>query len=201
MGKSEDGICRIAPVGNASPRKSGEVPGNRSGTRLNAGGGNLVQTGDAPGEHHGKFPRFTPRQEMYVFHQGVGRVLDISMGGVSFSYIADTLPPAELPEAGILFTHTGQHVQGVPFEIIADEVCSRFLSSDYFVRERRIRFGELSGEQVRQLESFILNNAHIPQFSYDTRYTEYKSVYAAVGHHSCDRKAWAREGNPDVRLA
>ncbi|MBU4176210.1 MAG: hypothetical protein ACYC0O_08190 [Desulfurivibrionaceae bacterium] len=201
MGKSEDGICRIAPVGNASPRKSGEVPGNRSGTRLNAGGGNLVQTGDAPGEHHGKFPRFTPRQEMYVFHQGVGRVLDISMGGVSFSYIADTLPPAELPEAGILFTHTGQHVQGVPFEIIADEVCSRFLSSDYFVRERRIRFGELSGEQVRQLESFILNNAHIPQFSYDTRYTEYKSVYAAGGHHSCDRKAWAREGNPDVRLA
>lgn len=200
MGKSEDGLCRIAPQRNASPPKSGEAPGNRSGTWLNAGCGNLVQTGNAPGEHHGKFPRFTPRQEMYVFHQGVGRVLDISMGGVSFSYIADNPPPTELPEEGILFTHNGQHVQGVPFEILSDDVCSRFLSSDYFVRERRIRFGELSGVQVRQLESFILNNAHIPQFSYDTRYTEYKSVYAAGGP-SFDRKAWAREDNPDVRLA
>lgn len=200
MGKSEDGICRIAPQGNASPRKGGEVPGNRSGTWLNAGCGNLVQTGNAPDEHHGKFPRFTPRQEMYVFHQGVGRVLDISMGGVSFSYIADNPPPAELPGEGILFTHNGQHVQGVPFEILADDVCSRFLSSDYFVRERRIRFGELSEVQVRQLESFILNNAHIPQFSYDTRYTEYKSVYATGRPYPSERKARGME-TADVRLA
>ncbi len=201
MGKLEDGLCRITPQRNASPMKNGEAPENRPGTWFNAGGGNLVQAGNVPGEHHGKFPRFTPRREMYVFHQGVGRVLDISMGGVSFSYIAGNPPPAELPEEGILFTHNGEHVQGVPFEIMADDVCSRFLSSGYFVRERRIRFGELSGEQIRQLESFILNNAHIPQFSYDTRYTEYKSVYAAGGRPSFDRTPWAREGNPDVRLA
>ena len=191
MGKSEDAICRITPLRNVSPARSGETPGSR----LNTGGGN------ASAEQHGKFPRFTPRLEMYVFHQGVGRVLDISMGGVSFSYIADSHPLQELPREGILFTHSGQHIQGVPFEIVADDVCSRFFSSDYFVRERRVRFGELSEAQIRQLESFILNNAHIPQFSYDTRYTEYKSVYASAGLPSFDRNARAIKDNADVRLA
>ena len=199
MGKSEDAICRIAPVRNASPVRSGEAL--RTGNWLDTGGGKPVHASNAPGEHHGKFPRFTPRQEMYVFHQGVGRVLDISMGGVSFSYIADNPPPEELPREGILFTHGGQHIQGVPFEIMADAVCSRFFSSDYFVMERRVRFGELSEAQIRQLESFILNNAHIPQFSYDTRYTEYKSVYASAGLSSFDRNARAMKDNADVRLA
>ncbi|MFA6499367.1 MAG: hypothetical protein WC256_00815 [Desulfurivibrionaceae bacterium] len=199
MGKSEDAICRIASVRNASPVRSGEAL--RTGNWLDTGGGKPVHASNAPGEHHGKFPRFTPRQEMYVFHQGVGRVLDISMGGVSFSYIADNPPPEELPREGILFTHGGQHIQGVPFEIMADAVCSRFFSSDYFVMERRVRFGELSEAQIRQLESFILNNAHIPQFSYDTRYTEYKSVYASAGLPSFDRNARAIKDNADVRLA
>lgn len=198
MGKSEDAICRIALVRNASPVRSGEAL--RTGNWLDTGGGKSVQASNAPGEHHGKFPRFTPRQEMYVFHQGVGRVLDISMGGVSFSYIADNPPPEDLPREGILFTHSGQHIQGIPFEIMADAVCSRFFSSDYFVMERRVRFGELSELQVRQLESFILNNAHIPQFSYDTRYTEYKSVYAPAGQAFFDRKARSME-KADVRLA
>jgi len=200
MGKSEDAICRIAPQRNASPIKSEESLANRSENWLDTGGGKPVQASNAPGEHHGKFPRFTPRQEMYVFHQGVGRVLDISMGGVSFSYIADNHPPEELPREGILFTHSGQHIQGIPFEIMADAVCSRFFSSDYFIMERRVRFGELSEAQIRQMESFILNNAHIPQCSYDTRYTEYKSVYAPAGLAVFDRKARVME-NADVRLA
>ena len=200
MGKSEDAICRIAPVRNASPVGKGEVPGIRSGNWLDTGGGQAVQARNASGEYHGKFPRFTPRQEMYVFHQGVGRVLDISMGGVSFSYIADNHPTEALPREGILFTHSGQHIQGIPFEIMADDVCARFFSSDYFVMERRVRFGELSELQVRQLESFILNNAHIPQCSYDTRYTEYKSVYAPAGLISADRKVRAMEDRSDVRL-
>jgi hypothetical protein len=138
---------------------------------------------------------------MYVFHQGIGRVLDISMGGVSFSYIADNHPQEEPPAEGILFTHAGQHIQKIPFEIMADAVCFRFFSSDYFVRERRIRFGELSEVQIRQMESFILTNAHIPQLSYDTRYMEYKSVYVTAEPPYFAGKARAKEENADVRLA
>lgn len=200
MGKSEDTICRIDPVRNTSPVRNGEVSGSRQGDWFNAGRDKHVCAGDIQAAHHGKFPRFTPRLEMYVFHQGVGRVLDISMGGVSFSYIADNHPPEELPKEGILFTHNGQHIQGIPFEIMGDDVYSRFFSSEYFVKERRVRFGELTVAQVRQLESFILNNAHIPQFSYDTRYMEYKTVYAPSGMISVNRKMRSMEGNGDVRL-
>ncbi|MBU2538714.1 MAG: hypothetical protein KKH22_09745 [Proteobacteria bacterium] len=200
MGKSEDTICRIDPVRTASPVISGESTGTRQGDWFNAGRDKHVCASGTTGEHHGRFPRFTPRLEMYVFHQGVGRVLDISMGGVSFSYIADNHSPEELPKEGILFTHNGQHIQGIPFEIMTDDVHSRFFSSEYFVKERRVRFGELSVAQVRQLESFILNNARIPQFSYDTRYTEYKTVYAPYGLISCNRKTRAMEDNGDVRL-
>lgn len=201
MGKSENAICRIAPVRNVASGTSGEASGSRPGNWPETGCGRQVHAGNTAGEHHGKFPRFTPRMEMYVFHHGVGRVLDISMGGVSFSYIADTQLPEDLPTEGILFTHSGQHISGIPFEIMADEVYSRFFSSEYFVRERRVRFGELSEVQIRQLENFILNNAHIPQFSYDTRYAEYKTVYAPPGVPSFDRKVRAVEATADVRLA
>jgi len=201
VGKSEVAVCKIVPVRNASPLRDVAIPENRSGNWLDTGDGKHAQDGNAPGEQHGKFPRFTPRLEMYVFHQGVGRVLDISMGGVSFSYIADSHPPEELPREGMLFTHSGQHIQEIPFEVVADEVCAQFFLSDYFVLERRVRFGELSELQIRQLESFILNNAHIPQYSYDTRYTEYKSVYASAGLPSFDRNARAIKDNADVRLA
>lgn len=150
-----------------------------------------------------KFPRFTPCQEMYVFHNEVGRVLDISMGGVSFTYIADNLPPKEFPAEGMLFTHSGRHIQEIPFEFIRDHVHGRFFSSGYFIRERRVRFGELSAELVKQLEYFILENARIPQLSYDARYLTYKSVYASTEAANFDNPVRERisENNADVRLA
>lgn len=149
-----------------------------------------------------KFPRFTPCQEMYVFHNEVGRVLDISMDGVAFTYIADHQPPQEFPAEGILFTHGGKHIQKIPFEIISDHIHGHFFLSDYFIRERRIRFGELSPDLVKQMECFILENAHIPQLSYDARYLAYKSVYAATGAANFDNTVQERvlENNTDVQL-
>lgn len=153
--------------------------------------------------HCRKLPRFTPCQEMYVFHNEIGRVLDISMDGVAFTYIADNLPPKEFPAEGMLFTHGGKHIQEIPFESIRDHVHGRFFSSGYFIRERRVRFGELSAELVKQLECFILENAHIPQLSYDARYLAYKSVYAFPGAANFDNTVQERvlEGNADVQLA
>ncbi len=150
-----------------------------------------------------RFPRFTPCQEMYVFHNEVGRVLEISMDGVSFTYIADPLPPEKFPAAGMLFTHGGKHIQEIPFEVIGDHVHGRFFSSHYFIRERQIRFGELSAGLVKQLECFILENAHIPQLSYDARYMAYKSVYASTGASGLGGTARERvaEENTDAQLA
>lgn len=152
----------------------------------------------------GKFPRFTPSQEMYVFHNEVGRVLDISMDGVTFTYIADNRPPKEFPPEGMLFTVGGTYIHEIPFEHISDHVHGSFFSSDYFIRERRICFGELSADLAKQLECFILENAHIPQLSYDARYLAYKSVYATTGAADFDstvQEEQMSEDNADIPLA
>jgi len=144
-----------------------------------------------PQDSLGKCPRFTPCHEMHVFHNEVGRVLDISMDGVSFTYIAGLHQPENFPATGMLFTHGGKHIQGIPFEVISDHVHGPFFSSDYFIRERQIRFGDLSVALIGQMECFILENAHIPQLSYDARYLAYKSVYTAAG--AADRGGKTRE--------
>lgn len=148
----------------------------------------------------GKCPRFTPCQEMYVFHNEVGRVLEISMDGLSFMYIAGNLPPTEFTSAGTLFTHGGKHIQEIPFEPISDHIHGHFFSSEYFIRERRVRFGELCADLVKQLECFILENAHIPQLSYDARYLAYKSVYAFQGVASFDNTVRERMPNHNADL-
>ncbi len=151
---------------------------------------------------YGKFPKFTPCQEMYVFHNEVGRVLEISMDGVSFTYIADDRPLKEFLPEGMLFTHGGKYIHDIPFERISDHVHGRFFPSDY-IRERRVRFGELSAGLVKQLECFILENAHIPQLSYDARYMAYKSVYASTGPANFDNTVRERvsDDSTDLQLA
>ena len=150
-----------------------------------------------------KFPRFTPHQEMYVFHNEVGRVLEIGMDGVTFTYIADNRPPEEFPPEGMLFTIGGTYIHEIPFERISDHIHGNFFLSDYFIRERQICFGELSADLSRQLECFILENAHIPQLSYDARYHAYKSVYASSRAAAFDSTAQERasEDNTDLQLA
>ncbi|MBU4177462.1 MAG: hypothetical protein ACYC0O_14315 [Desulfurivibrionaceae bacterium] len=63
--------------------------------------------------------------------------------------------------------------------------------------------GELSADLIKQLECFILENAHIPQLSYDARYLAYKSVYAANEDADFDNTVHERalEDHTDIQLA
>lgn len=200
MKNSEKYIYRTSTVCNKASNKIIEAQAAWLGTSPNSSCSRKTTTSSPPGQHHGKFPNFMPRLEMFVFHHGVGRVLDISMGGVTYSYIADSYPPEELSTEGILFTYSGQHVPEIPFEIMGVDVYSRFFSSKYLIMKRMVRFGELSEAQVRQLESFILKHAHIPQLSYDSRYENYKTVYAPAmppSIESFDNKAREMEADND----
>lgn len=134
---------------------------------------------EAAESSHTKYPCFTPRREMYVLHREFGRIIDISMGGVRFTYFDRDFFSAEPPDEGMLFTNTDDYLDEIPFHVVADKTVSHLFASKYFLKERRIRFGEMTANQIRKLERFILKNAHIPQLSYDTRYNSYKSVYAS----------------------
>lgn len=117
---------------------------------------------------------------MYVLHREFGRIIDISMGGVRFTYFTTDSVSADLPVDGMLFTNNDDFLDEIPFLVLTDRVISHLFASKYFMKERKIHFGELTESQTRRLERFILKNAHIPQLSYDSRYRSYKSVYTPM---------------------
>lgn len=139
-----------------------------------------AQTGDQAVEpEYTAYPRFTPRREVYVLHREFGRLAEISMGGIRFTYFDQAFFSTEPPAMGMLFTNTDDYLDEIPFHVVSDKMVSHLFASKYFLKERRIRFGELSANQVRTLERFILKNAHIPQLSFDARYADYKSIHTA----------------------
>lgn len=116
--------------------------------------------------HRRNLPCFVPRGEIYVVHRELGRVVGIGMGGVCFTYQDHKPPAGELPREGLLFTADDLFLDGLPFEIVADQVVGPPLADKYRLRKRRVHFGELSDGQVERLENFILRNAYIPQLAY-----------------------------------
>ena len=112
-----------------------------------------------------KFPRFSPRHKLYVLHRELGRVVNLGMGGLCFTYFDDPNRQSPLPQEGLLVTADNHYLEGLPFEVIADLVVIPHYHGKYRVRKRCVRFGELEDEQVEKLENFILENAHIPQLS------------------------------------
>jgi hypothetical protein len=83
-----------------------------------------------------------------------GRVTQISTEAVEISYITDGSKVADTDELDILvadFTR-GLHLQWIPVQTISD--CSSE-ECDHFVRKRIVAFGKLTGDQRRDLQSFI----------------------------------------------
>ncbi|MEW6500861.1 MAG: hypothetical protein ACOY8P_11555 [Thermodesulfobacteriota bacterium] len=124
------------------------------------------------------YPSFAPSREMYVLHREFGRIAEIGMGGLRFTYFNQAFFAAEPPGEGVLFTANNDYLDGIPFRILSDRAVSLFFASKYFIKERRIRFGALTAKQTCALEQFILRNAHIPQLSYDARYADYRPLHA-----------------------
>lgn len=117
-----------------------------------------------------KFPRFNPKNEMYVLHYNFGKVIDISMGGLIFNYVEKDYLDEDPPERGILFGYNDHYMDEIPFEVVADNIISKSKSSKPVIRQRRILFGDLTSGQTRQLERFIMDNAQIPQLNYESQY-------------------------------
>ncbi|MEW6594751.1 MAG: hypothetical protein AB1413_07790 [Thermodesulfobacteriota bacterium] len=130
----------------------------------------------APDSIH--YPSFMPRREMYVLHREFGRIVEIGMGGLRFTYFAQEFFALAPPAEGLLFSNSDDFLEEIPFVVLADRTLSLPFASKYLLRERRVRFGELTASQTRRLERFILKNAHIPQLSHDSRYADFRSLAA-----------------------
>jgi c-di-GMP-binding flagellar brake protein YcgR len=88
-----------------------------------------------------------------------GPVLDLSMGGLAFTYMAEEKSPSGSSELEIILGDRAFHLSGVPFSTISDFV--REDAPSGYVTKRRcgVQFGELTDRQRLQLEYFIQNFA------------------------------------------
>ena len=86
----------------------------------------------------------------------VGQIIDISMGGLSFSYV----PLSELPdgslELDIFLAGSASYLYKIPFKAVSDsEADGGNLFPSLAMRRYGLRFGELTDSQASQLEYFI----------------------------------------------
>ncbi len=89
----------------------------------------------------------------------IGQIVDISMGGLAFHYIADGDQINNVHELEIYLATNGFHMTEVPFTTVSDFLLpSEFPLSTIIMRRCGVQFGELNEQQVSQLGYLIQNH-------------------------------------------
>ena len=84
-----------------------------------------------------------------------GEIIDISMGGLAFSYVDRGDWSDESFDQGMLFGENDLCLEDLPLKIISDCAINSGLS---IIRRCGVKFGELTPKQISQLEYFIWAN-------------------------------------------
>lgn len=96
----------------------------------------------------------------------MGQIIDISRGGLCFRYIVQMDQVEDCSETHVFVGDEGIYLEKMPNKVIEDIPVENgdFPSSIMMgprvmrmIRQRRVCFGELTGNQVAQLEYFIMN--------------------------------------------
>ncbi|MBW2172098.1 MAG: PilZ domain-containing protein [Deltaproteobacteria bacterium] len=89
----------------------------------------------------------------------VGRVIDISLGGLAFRHVDKEEPLNELNEIDVFMVDDDFHVNKIPFETVSDcEIMNGGPLALVTTRQSGLRFGELTSNQRSLLEYFIQNH-------------------------------------------
>ena len=110
-----------------------------------------------------RYPRFKPDTKIFILHSTQGTVDDISIGGLSYTYHQlpkETTKP--LPDVSTLFSAGKDYLFDIPCTVVADTVIRKSYSFFPELKQRRIRFNELTEKQLQGLELFILSHAIVP---------------------------------------
>ncbi|MCB2183317.1 MAG: hypothetical protein KQH63_14885 [Desulfobulbaceae bacterium] len=108
-----------------------------------------------------KFPRFKVENDIFVLHSDFGKVMEIGMGSIAFTYVEKNAQKNGHNGTGALFNQNDDYIIELPFKTISDTVVRKSTSARLNIRKRVVVFGDLEGEQVERLEKFILDNVTI----------------------------------------
>lgn len=88
----------------------------------------------------------------------VGQIIDISMQGLAFRYIADEGRSNGSSELEIISADHSFYLDKVPFNTISDSKTDNDVPfSSIEMRRSAVQFGDLTSNQISQLEYFIWN--------------------------------------------
>ena len=88
----------------------------------------------------------------------IGQIIDISQGGLSFSYIVSDGQAHEGSELDIFLIGDDFHLDKVPFKIVSDQkIPERLSPGSLKMRRCAVQFGDLTQKQMLKLEDFILS--------------------------------------------
>jgi hypothetical protein len=103
--------------------------------------------------------RFRVRDDALVMFKppdsGIGRLIDISMGGATFDHITTRRAPFEAGELDILITGTGLRMEAIQCRSIWNLTMHEKPEASLYETRFGVQFGELTPVQIRQLEYVI----------------------------------------------
>lgn len=89
---------------------------------------------------------------------GVGRIIDVSMGGLMFEYASIKGPSIEPTELDIFIPGGEFRLGGLPCKSIWDRPSPEVFNTPLHKRRCGVQFGELTQSQRTQLKHFIQNH-------------------------------------------
>ena len=99
---------------------------------------------------------------------GVGQIIEISVGGLTFDYLTGKSPSMEATELRILVPRTSFRLDRIPCQGIWDLGLYEIPRTSLLKRRCRVKFGELTTQQASQIDYFIENHTAGPNTSYVT---------------------------------
>jgi len=108
-----------------------------------------------PGEKR-RHPRHPVKAGRITANQRTGEIIDISMGGLAFSYVQRDDWDGESFDRGMLLGERDLCIEDLPLKVISDCAINSGIS---IIRRCGAQFGELTAKQIAQLEYFIWANS------------------------------------------
>jgi len=102
-----------------------------------------------------KHSRFKPQETKLLVKSRFGEVIDISMGGIAFTYIDRGYSMKGIEQIGRIFGQDDLCIDDLPFKIISD--CS-ICDGISVIRRCSAEFGKLTPKQISLLEHLVRAN-------------------------------------------
>ena len=102
---------------------------------------------------------------MVLLGDVIGQIADISMNGLSFTYIDGDYRSCSNEIVSLVDIHDGACINSLPVVIVEDRPDTPGLEFSFVImRHCRMKFQDLSPQQFRELNEFVTKNAvHINQ--------------------------------------